>query len=386
MDLFLDWLNLGVKWVAFGVIIIFFLRWLIASIRIIGPDEMGVKVIFGNPVALVDTGWVIDFRLPLGVRFFKCFIKLYPKKRFSLDYPKKSVITKEGYYPVEENSQAARKSYGSLTLIIDSAAIVRFPRRGEMRITENGVMEPALFEIYRAGVPVEEKALMDFTEEPVNESLRIAFGRMTWREAIENLQETKKEVYEVFTKEDGVLLKAGFTKDCLDIIITEIYLPDELKKILPSIDRQRIEAEAAQFEAQKTAVQMAGAVISAFSEYTGTKKEEVQKELSQNTEEFITKNKEAWEKAWDAVYRKKAMDSGQYFDLRIPGGGTGLEGLVALFKLLTSGGGKGEKRSYDEREEETPKLSGEEKKQQEEELKEQVDEIQKNAIKKTLEK
>ena len=60
------------------------------SLRIIGPDEMAVLVIFSQPVAFRNSGIRFVPFLPA------CYLRKYPKKVFNFSYPERVVVSMAG--------------------------------------------------------------------------------------------------------------------------------------------------------------------------------------------------------------------------------------------------------------------------------------------------
>jgi len=328
--------------------------WVGLSIKIVGPAEMAVKIIFGKPVDVCDSGWVVDLRLPFGRRF-KCFLQRYPKKMYNFDYRAREVITQAGEYK--------ETYYGSQTLKVNSVAYLNFPRQKRSKKTEedelrdietdiNGIEKThPLIKILRAQVPVEDGKLKDWTEEAVLGALRVAFGEMTWMEAVENIKKITEKAEIVFKAADGALIRAGFSKKGIQLVIAEITLPSALQRAMPGVDRQRLQAEASKFEAEQRAEETTGFVVQAFCRLTGMEQEEVQKRLKEDSAKFVADRKEMWEKAWDTVYREMALKRGARVDIGVEGAG-GFEKLIlnALAAWQRMPSGKDSERGHEEKE------------------------------------
>jgi len=327
-----------------GVVVALIIYSIVRGIEILHPPEMGVLVIFGRPVSFWDSGLHFCPLLVLG-RLLGCYVAIFPKRLFNLNYAKKTVITKEGFYPEEEEffPKGTKRFYGSQVLTTDPTAYLIFPRK-EREIDGRKDEEHPLFEIFRSGIPTDEEGLLNWTEEAVSSAQRLAFGEITWREAIEKMVTVRERADQEFKDGDGALVRAGFDPKDIKLKIPEIQLPKKLADALPKYDEQRIESESAKFEAEQIATETAGAVMEAFCAQTGISLEKVQEALkSDKAVEFITKHKDPWERSWDIVYRRMAIDGKAYFDLRVLGG-TKLEGLITLFKKIFSGSGGGEKK------------------------------------------
>ena len=306
--------------IAITIAIIAVLVWFIKSLKIIGPAEMAVKVILGVPIKFCDSGLVF---VPW---FFGCKLVRYPKKIYSLDYPKRKVYSKEGTYK--------KKKYAAIPFIIDAVAYMSFPRGSK------------LIEILRSQIPTDEEKLKDWTEEAVDSALRTAIGRITWREAIEDIETLKRNVDAIFKAKDGALIKAGFREEDIKLAIEEIKLPENIEESLSKVEREKFESEAAEYTAKKRAIETIKMVLQSMAQSRGKSIEEIQKEIDKDPklrEEFL-KN------AIDLLQRQIAIDGKSFIDIRVQGA-EGLEKMIlealALWKKLTK---EKEKRKEDKKE------------------------------------
>jgi regulator of protease activity HflC (stomatin/prohibitin superfamily) len=324
----ISWLMLGIGlivlggwilslWLVGGLLLVLTGIWLLTSIRIIGPAEMAVFVLFGEPVGFRDSGPIFIY-FPFGE------LKRYPKKMYDLEYPAKEVITKAGEY------EGVR--YGAQVLKVDTTVYLNFPR-------EKGKEEEIhpLIKILRAGVPVEDNKLRDWTEEAVLSSLRTVFGKHTWREAIQNIEKINKEVEEIFKQEDGILWKAGFRESGIKLAISEIKLPPELVESLVEVDKQRLRSDAAEFTKERKAKEWVETVIEAMAKARGVDPKVIKNEINTNPElqrEFLEFSK-------TINLRLEEAERGALVHLAIEGGGEGnfldkvLAAIVAATKILT---------------------------------------------------
>lgn len=290
--------------------------WLIASLKIVGPDEMAVLVAFGVPVAFRDSGFRFVLFLP------GCYLRRFPKKVFNFDYSEHLTVSMAEIYK--------GKSYGALPLKVDSVAYIRFPR-GQ-----------GLIEILRSQVPTDEATLKGWTEEAVVSALREALGRITWRESMENLADVRKTAEKIFKDEDGALLHVGFHPDDIRLVITEIKLPDEIVKALPKFDQARIEAEAAENVARSRAMEAIGTVVESMAIARGRTVEEMQ-QLVDGDKKL---QREFLDAAKDLLTRTMAINSHSFVDIRVDGA-KGMEAsllnlLAAWQRMPTGGSGGGE--------------------------------------------
>jgi len=345
-------------WIIFMIIVeIAFLVWMGFSFKIVGPDEMAVKVIFGNPIAFCKSGWVFDLRFPLP-RYFKCFLQRYPQKMYNFDFKEREVITQAGNYRGAGGQEETY--YGSQTLKVNSVVYLNFPRekRGkettgddlidvetvEEEVEIGGMKKKVevekthpLIKILRAQVPITpDKNLQDWTEEAVLGALRVAFGKMTWMQAVEDIKKVTQEAVDVFTKADGALIRAGFSKKGIQLVIAEIKLPKKLEEAMPKVDQQRLEARAAPFEAEQRAAETVGTIIAMMAKARGKKPEDIAAEIEKSDElknEFLDLSK-------DLIVREMGIKRGAYLDIRTVSGEPGktLLDLIAAWKRMPGGG------------------------------------------------
>jgi len=300
--------------------------WLGFSVKFIKPEEMGILVIFGIPWKFYESGPHLVPFLPF------CYLKKYPKKWYSLDYPARTVITKEGWYPEEEEEypKGRKRLYGAQILNVDATAYIQFPRQAKRkREGEAG----DLIEIYKSGIPIKDKELMDWTEESVVGALRLALGERTWKEATEEIDKIIRRANELFKAKDGALIKAGFGEENLRLVITEIKLPKELENMLPVTDQERLKAEAADFVAKRQAIEWVGMVLQSFAQSRGKKLKEIQEEIEKDKnlqKEFLAYAKEM-------NLRLEEANRGALIDIRVEkaeGFEKTLLETVALLKTL----------------------------------------------------
>ena len=294
--------------------------WFILSLKIVGPDEMAVKVIFGEPKSFCESG----FRFVPFLPRFKCYLKRYPKKMYNFAYQKHMVVTQAGKHK--------DVIYGSQVLGVDSVAYLNFPRE-----KEEGDETHPLIKILRAGIPTDDERLKDWTEEVVVGALRVAFGKMAWGEAIENIERITQEAMRVFTDVDGALLKAGFRPKGIKLVVEEIKLSEELEKALMEPERARLHVDAASNTAKAQAIERIGTILHSMAQARGISLEDLQAEI---------KNKPALQNELrkymqDLHVRLEEAETGALFDFRTNAGGLegSLANLIALFRRMPGGEG-----------------------------------------------
>ena len=324
--------------------------------QIVGPEDMAILVILGEPEEFLDSGlhW-----FPL---FFGCFLKLFPKKMYNLDYTAREVVTRRG---TEDGIE-----YGAQILTADSVAYVRFPqfyvrfqykdkqgktrtkivretvksekefKRRRRELKNKGILDievkGGLVEIYRQQIPTDEAELKNFTEEAIVGALRVAIGKVTWRKATEDIEDVRKEAEEVFKSSDGALLTAGFHPDDLRLAIEEIKLPRELAQALPEPDKARLDAQAAKFVSQTRAIETVGTVIEMMAQSRGKTPEEIRDSIEADSDaqaEFLRLSQ-------DLIKRRMAIDGDSFVDIRVEGA-DGIEktllNLVAAWQRMPPG-------------------------------------------------
>lgn len=305
--------------------------WTLMSIKIVGPDEMAVLVWLGEPIGFRDSG------PHFVLRFFGKLVR-YPQKAYNFDYETREVVSQSGEYSEGED----KDFYGTQVLKVDAVVYLNFPR--ELRKKNDGEMVDdeethPLIKILRNQVPIREEELKNWTEDALLGALRVAFGQMTWKEAVQNIDHVNREVEKVFTESDGALIRVGFSKKGIKLVVAEIHLPPELEKSLPLVDKQRLEAKAAPFEAEQIAIETVGSVIRMMAQSRGKEIDEIQAQIDADPD----LQKEFLEKAHDLVIRRMGIDGKSYTDIRVQGA-EGIERTIlnalAVWKGMSPMGGK----------------------------------------------
>ncbi|PJC28960.1 hypothetical protein CO010_00950 [Candidatus Shapirobacteria bacterium CG_4_8_14_3_um_filter_39_11] len=395
--LFGGWLLVS-KELILGSIVLLIALWILLSIKILRGDELGLLLFFGEPSSVKEEGG------PQFVPFLIAKLIRYPKKMYSFLYLAKEVISKAGKYAPkpkkeifeegkhEDEEKEEEKEYGAQVLKVTSAVYLNFPREkeklrdkeaGKVLLDEKGGEREEethpLIKIFRAGVPIKDEDLKNWTEDIVVGAVRAYIGTITWREAAAGLQKVSEEVEKLFKAEGRPLYEAGFRDPGIKLVITEIALPQKLQEVLPLVDKERLESEAAPFEAKQQAEETGGAVMEMFCTLTGMKRKKIEKELEEKPEEFVTKYQKIWEKSWDIIHRRMGIDGGAYLDIRTA---NPLQDLLALFKRMPMGKPSGRKEEKEEKVEAKVEAKIEGKKEEElsEEEKQIVAEARKRGI------
>jgi len=235
----------------------------VKSIQILGSKEMGILVKLGKPIRFLDSG-------PNFVPYPIYSLAKFLKKMFNFDYLAKQVVTRAGKYKGVE--------YGVQVIIVDSVAYINLPR------------DERLIKILESDIPVQdEEALKVWTEDVVVAAIRIVLGQKTWKECTGKTDELEEEVKKVLRKPDGVLLKAGFGKDDLNLVIKEVKLSKELEEALIAPDRERLKKDASWFIAEAQAMKWVGMIFHTMALAEGKTIEQIQEKirLDKNLQEKV---------------------------------------------------------------------------------------------------
>lgn len=331
------------------IILIIVAVWFVLSVKILGPEEMAVLVFLGKPVGFRDSGIHLVLFL-----FFR--LEKRPKKLFNLDYPAREVITKE--------KRVRGTKYGTQILKVDAVAYLSFPREAKAR--------GDLIKIVQFDVPFDEEKLKTWTEDSVVGVLRAVFAGMSWKEAIEKIEEIRKEVEDKFREADGALVKAGFNPDDLKLTITEIKLPPELAKTLPLPDQERIKKDAAKFVAERQAREWVGMVLESYALVQGKSLKEIQAEIEADKK----LQRELLDYAEEMNQRLEEANRGAFHHVIVGGNGKpnkekgegfidalvkGVIEVIIASKMFPGGKGGEEKTPSEKKEKKLEEMDGEEK-------------------------
>ncbi len=155
-----------------------------------------------------------------------------------------------------------------------------------------------------------------------------------WRVIKENSDKKKEKEEE--TEVD--ILEEKLKKWKIGIISIPIEDYEFSKEVIEArreIYEQERKKEAAIYRAQQRARETVGAVMQMLQEQTGTKEEDLKKEMEKDPKAFYIKYEKALSKAYDLVHRELAAESGCFFDLRTA---NGFLDLAAVWQGISSGG------------------------------------------------
>jgi len=257
----------------FGGLIILIGFWTLMSIKIIGPAQIAVLVLLGAPIGFRDSG-------PNFVPWLLAKLVRFPKKMYNFDYRKRKFVSRAGEYK--------GIYYGSQVLIVDAVAYLNLPR--EIRSPKDGeevddITHP-LIKILRNNIPIKDEELKDWTNEAVAETLRVAFGQITWKQAMEEKETEEgddktlnKRAEKIFKRVDGPLIRAGFSKKGIGLVIAEIELPLPLQEALAKVDQERLKADAANFVVKRQVKEWIGMILETMAQSRGKSVKEIQTEI-----------------------------------------------------------------------------------------------------------
>ncbi len=257
---------------------------------------------------------------------------------YSLNYREQEVITAAGEYK--------GVAYGAQKLIVDAAAYLNFPREPVAGLDDES---HPLIKILRAGVPIDEAALKDWSEEAAVGALRLAFGQMTWRQAVEDMATINQIVTNNFKDSDGALIKAGFRVPGIRLVVTEIHLPRELEEAMVGPDRIRLKVDAAANVAKQRAIETFGAVLETIAHATGKELTTIKAEFEKDPAKAFKIYRGFLPRGFDVadfVKLAQLLQNNAVFEFRTPDIKDGMTGgLMAAIALLRkmdgSGGGAG---------------------------------------------
>lgn len=302
------------------------LVWLLKSVKIVGPKEMGVKTVFGRPIAFADS----------GLHFVACGImKLYryPRSDYKFDLRTIKVVSKTGKYQGIE--------YGGQEFEIDPTLYFAWP--------QNEDLIDAMRTIKAS--PEDEAALEKIFSSVVADAFVKAASRITWKEILEERKGAKEKLRQsaedILRKEgDSIFVKAKIPDSGVRLVLREVRPPRELVKEFLLRDQRRIEAEVADEVAKTRAIETVGAFVRAASELTGKTPEAIREEVDKSPE--LQKELRAFSK--DIVLRRMSLDRNALVDIRVDSANCiekMLLDLLAVFSKLGGSATGGKKKEED---------------------------------------
>lgn len=312
---FLLWIS-G-NWLISVMISILLLVGLGVSLKIIGPQDMGLEIVLGKVGAFINSGPVL--LPPLVTK-----PKLWPKKVYHFKLPTFEVITKTGTV----GSAKKQEDYGAQVIKLTVAFWFNWPNTREGLINTLEAIKIS---------PDNEEELKDHFGDKVSGAFRTVAGGMTWREVTEGGKTFKDKVEDVLRGDDSPFTKAGIQKDDIHVAITEIKLPQKLEDALVLRDTAKIESEAATHLAEATATKTIDTVIRGYSKAVGRSLQWVRKKIRDDEKERM----KFLEWARDFVIREQAIKGKSFLELRVEGAQGGEKTLLNLLGTWLLGMQKG---------------------------------------------
>lgn len=278
--------------------------WFKKSVRFTGPAERGVKVIFGKPVAVVESGSHFVPWLP------RCFTKIFPTTKFRLSFPGAEVITAERAYK--------EKEYGALILKMHVVMYLSFPPGDN------------LIKIYQAKIPTDDQGLTEWAGEKVLGVLRNVVGKMSWGGIIEKRKQIREKTEKILKDPDGVFAQVGFRPEDYEIEITQITPPEVVSEALSKTEKFKYETVQAKYVSEKRAQELAGTLIRMEAKETGKSENEIRAEINKNPEfkkEWQRRNKELLE-------TQMALEKNSFVKIKVDGA-HGIE--KSILNILAAG-------------------------------------------------
>jgi len=300
-------LMLGIPWALLGIaMIIAFIFWWMMWLKVVGPDEMAWKVVFGEAVQYVQSGLTMVPRLP------RCYLVRYPTTISEIVCPEINVITKPGKYK--------GISYDSVSVRITLVVYIQLPRTGEN-----------LLQLLKSKIYEDEEKFKEFVSNTVLGSARTALTGHTWGQINSDLETMRKETEKLLTEGDSGFLKVGFKEKDISLTIKEFHLPQSLESLLSLPDEERIKVKVAETQAEIKAKKSIGTMIHMMSEYTGKSLEDVKEDIKKDP----ALNKKFREFSEKLVNKGVAIEGGSYFEFSADGS-QGLEKTVLNWIALAS--------------------------------------------------
>ncbi len=204
------------------------ISWIIFSLKIVKPGEIGVLVFLGWPICFYNSG------LKFAPFFFGSYLQRFPRKWFELDFSAMGFIL-EGINGAEA------------ILEVDAVLYIRLPP------------DKRLKEVLRAGIPTTRDEMIAFFEGQVREALALTLEKKPWREVIRDLETVRDEAVKILAGPNSILSRAGFQAEHWQLGIKQIRLPG-LEEVLSQPDKERLRRNGAG-SASQAAVMETGLVL-----------------------------------------------------------------------------------------------------------------------------
>jgi hypothetical protein len=340
--------------------------WVILSIKIVGPDEIAVRIILGKAKTFLSSGlcfvpWLFGLN----------YLKRFTKKRIDLNFTV-NFFTKKGPFPEEnegkEKGDEPMTEYGVANAGADVGLYIKYPERRELVVYDDtGEVAGSIFddqfrkvrsaleegksikekdgdrilclekehplvELVRAGVPAEKEKLRDLLEESVTATVEQIGSQKTWKEVSARRARVAKEIEAALkSPTESLLLKVGFRPSCVvRFTIEKLTLPKEIESALSgSASAKDVVAREAAEVGDPLGVMMKKR-IEEMAEQMDMHVSEVKKMLRDRPELYASLREECKQLLQDQRSRK----SGSLKDFRGLGGGGGAAVAATLAELL----------------------------------------------------
>lgn len=222
-------------------ILVFLIGWLLFCLEIIREDERAVKIQLGKIIGVYESG------LHLKIWPIEWFLKISTKQQMK-DFEIKDVVTApgitEGRLSKEEKDLLGKKGEGHLhgaarLPLIEGTIFWFWPSQ------KNDTDGEKLIGLIKE-VPI--GVIGEFFERAIIDATRTVFGRHTWRECIEEREKITAKIETILQEPDSPFSKAGISEEMMNIVFTEIQLPEQLKNALEAPEAARLAAVAKENE------------------------------------------------------------------------------------------------------------------------------------------
>ncbi|MCX6723560.1 MAG: SPFH domain-containing protein [Candidatus Staskawiczbacteria bacterium] len=309
------------------------------SLKVIGPDEVGVLLRFGKPQSVHRSGSVVVKWVPFKWdEHYPWELVRIPTKMFQLSY---------------EGSQDHKIwSSDNQRLLVETSVYMRFPYADD----------PALIRMVKSSVPTTEEGLKKWMEEEVIRVVRHVMANRTYKVGIggSDSEAIAREANELFSRADGLLVRSGVYgtdvksadegKGEVTLKVEQVLLTPELQSKLESVEVAELEATAAKGTARRNAEEVGGQILGIVARSHGMSISELEADLKAHPEKRGMSTKkggyaETFVYAQDQTKRDRAGDAGELTDLRIGNAdGSAMTGELPAFAaaaLLLGKGGRG---------------------------------------------
>jgi regulator of protease activity HflC (stomatin/prohibitin superfamily) len=196
-------------------------------LKILNPNERGIKVFLGTPRKAVDSGLIfIWWPLEKIVRI--------TKERIELDFNVGEIITNPGLIDpgteFEERLERVRIS-------VDSGIYISF---GGKNFKKNLLQTIQYLPSNIWAKKLDKDALKEYFDQLVSSTIRTIGAKKTWVDINNRRGEFAEEVKEKLIEKDGTFDLSGLA-DNIEVVITDVSLPNELQEAIRKVEIERKE-------------------------------------------------------------------------------------------------------------------------------------------------